>query len=147
MIDPDRWVLLEPAGLEEAIAFIDQSKYKQAEEIYKNVLFIDSTNSVAKKMLRHVNYSSANPGKKDFFKRYLGTYKVNENRIYNVIDENGDFYLTSRRIKYRMYPVSEHEFVVTEFNADYYFEFDENKNVAALVLENRQFRMQANKIE
>ena len=146
LIDPHKWVLFEPAGLEDAASMINQGKFEKAEALYKNVLFIDPENSIAERMLKHTSFAMANPNDESF-KKFLGTYKVNENRIYNIIEEDGNYYLTSRRIKYRIYPVSDYQFVVTEFNADYYFTFDQDSNVAALVLENPRFRMQANKVE
>ena len=145
-INPDKWVLLEPDGLEEAMAYVDQGKYEQAEGLFKQFFFIETGNPVTKRLQKHITYAVGHPQATNGLDRFLGTYKLSENRIYDVVKEGQHYYVITRRSKYRIYPISDKQFVVREFNATYTFQFDDKNNVSALVLKNDNMRIHAEKI-
>jgi histidinol phosphatase-like PHP family hydrolase len=73
-------------------------------------------------MLNH----KTNPA--DLFDQYLGKYKLNSNREMWLIKENGEIFLSSTRGKYKIYPVSDTQFIVREYEMEYSVGIDANGN-------------------
>lgn len=146
-INGERWVLLEPAGLQEAMVFMDQGNYHQAEALFREFDFIKTSNPLTERMQKHIIYRANHPQADNHLDRFLGTYRLSENRIFKVVKENEHYHIISRRSKYRIYPISEHQFVVREFSAIYTFLMDDQKNVTDLKIENDRVRIVAAKIK
>ncbi len=129
-IDPEKWVLFDPYGLDEAGELLDQHQYVQAKQMYEKVLFVNEHDKTALRMLKHINYMMLNhkTNPADLFDQYLGKYKLNSNREMWLIKENGEIFLSSTRGKYKIYPVSDTQFIVREYEMEYSVGIDAKGN-------------------
>lgn len=126
VFDPDKWVLYEPKDLQAGIKLINKREYKEATELFMNKLFIEPENKTALNMSAIANYAMRNPEKIDgnFFDPYLVNYITKNKRKYSFSREENNFYMTSSRGKFQIYPISDTTFIFTDFDAKVYFGTD-----------------------
>ena len=134
-IDPEHWVLFDLADFNAAESYLKQGDYSKARLHYNRVLKIDPTNTVALKMVKHLDYALKNIDKlnSNFFDQYIGRYELTPNYIQTVSkEEQGFFIKQSRRTKHQIYPISDNEFVLSNYDVSYIFIKDEDGTVKEL---------------
>ncbi len=134
-IDPDRWVLLEPYGKAEAMELTEKGNHREARELFEKVLFVDPGNEILKNLVRHLDYALANPDRleSDFFDVYLGKYESERGTILEVYRDEGNLTLRfGAYMNFRLYPVSDNEFTITDAERVYTFRRDGDGNVTEL---------------
>lgn len=125
--DPEKWGLYEPVGLHKAVVLVEQQKFDQAKELFSKILFISPENTIVKKMDAYLEYALKNGEKVSgtFFNSDLISYKSKTNRIYSFSYKDDNFYMSTSRGKYKMYPVSDNEFVFKDFDGRVTFSFNQ----------------------
>lgn len=134
IINPERWVLFKATGINEAQTLVQKGEYGKAEQLYKKAIFIDPSDNASKKMLKHIKYAMGTTSEKieKVYQAYVGRYRLNANRDYRITREGNSFFVERRRVKYRMFPLSDTKFMVAEFDADYEIQHDEQGNIKSL---------------
>lgn len=134
-IDPEHWVLFDLADFNTAESYLKQGDYNKARFHYDRVIKIDPTNKVALKMAKHLDYALKNSDKlnSNFFDQYIGRYELTPNYIQIVTKEDqGLFIKESRRTKHQVYPISDNEFILSNFDVSYIFIKDAEGKVKEL---------------
>jgi len=123
-IDPEHWGLFDLSDFTEAESYLNQGDYSKARFHYDRVLQIDPSNKIASKMVKHLDYALKNVEKlnSDFFDQYIGRYELTTNYIQTVTkEEQGFFIKESRRSRHRVYPISDNEFILSNYDVSYIF--------------------------
>lgn len=123
-IDPEHWGLFDLADISSGESYLNQGNYSKAKFHYERALKIDPSNNIAQKMVKHLDYAMKNAKKlnSDFFNQYIGRYELTPNYIQIVTKEDrGIFIKESRRTKHRVYPISDNEFILSNYDITYTF--------------------------
>jgi aminopeptidase N len=147
-IDPKNWVLFNPAGIKEAAAAIKNGNLKEARSFYNKVRIVDPQNKAALKMLKYLDYASINSNKitSDFFDKFVGKYK-DSRRTVEILQEANKLFLSSRGIKYQLFPISNSEFTILDFNVTYSLVLDPNGIAKELVTKMGEASRKAIRVE
>ncbi|MFQ5583896.1 MAG: M1 family aminopeptidase [Calditrichia bacterium] len=135
-IDPHRRGLFSYEALETGKYYLDKDKYEKSRKAFENMLKIDPENIFALQMMKHISYAEKNREKlhSGFFEIYTGKYQVSPDYIQTVTMEDGKIFISrGRRSKLRIYPVSDNEFILPQFDLYYVFNKDSNGLVKELV--------------
>jgi hypothetical protein len=127
IIDPEKWVLLKPWGMEEAKHMLAGKNYTRAKKYLNNCLLVDSSLIAVKNALQHINYITRTDEKNiaEHFLKLTGRYKLSFGWEYVVTKEDSGFFIESSRAKYQVFPVSDNTYIT--FDADLKFIFKLNK--------------------
>ncbi len=134
-IDPKNWILFNPAGLKEAGDAIKNGDLKKAKALYKKVLIVDPQNKNAKKMIKHLDYASGNSDKINsaFFDKFIGKY-TDSRRSREIVKEGSIMYLFSRGSKFRLFPISDSEFTIMDFDVTFSLVINHDGTAKELVI-------------
>jgi aminopeptidase N len=151
-IDPQHWILFNLSDLISGEFYTNKGDYPKARASYKKVLQFDPSNNIALKMIKHLDYAEKNVKKinSDFFNPYLGKYQITPNYIQTVTKEQEGFYIQeSRRGKHRIYPLSDNEFILSNFDVSYIFLKSEDGRAEELLTKSPGLKInrQAKRIE
>ena len=101
-------------------------------------------------MIEHLQYAVKNEArlKSDFFSPYTGRYQITPNYIQTITKEgSGIFVETSRRGKYRIYPVSDTKFTFMNYDMVLTFVKNEDGTIEELITESQVNNRRAKKID
>jgi hypothetical protein len=135
-IDPDRWVLLDPAGKAAAEKYTKEGNYREARALFDKVLLITPEDSVVMNIMRHLDYAEKNPEKlqSDFFNPYLGKYQSERGTTITIVEKDNHLRLEMGiHTGFTMYPVSDTEFTILEAKRIYRFVREDDGTVTEFV--------------
>lgn len=135
-IDPRRRILFNWEALESGKYYTTNGNYEKARTSFEIMLRINPENNFALNMMKHINYAEKNPDKlhSGFFEIYTGKYQVSADYFLTVTMEDGKLFIRrGRRNKLRIYPVSDNEFILPQFDLYYVFNRGGNGLVKELV--------------
>lgn len=135
-IDPNNWVLMNPAGLKEAKTAVNNGEYEKALDLLKQLIAVYAENPLINNMFRHIKFQKRTSQKQisGIFDSYTGRYRLNANRDYLIsIGDSGQYFLESRRVRNRIFPISETEFITLESNKIYQIEMHDEKNKVMII--------------
>ncbi|MBN1300475.1 MAG: M1 family metallopeptidase [Melioribacteraceae bacterium] len=136
-IDPEHWILFEPAALETAIHQINNRNYIGARESVKLITIACGDSIAEKNLLRHINFLEITREEvvKNNIKKVVGDYLLFGNYKFTVSENDDGLFMSGVGNRHtRIFPISDSEFVTTNSEQTVEFIIDASGRVTELQL-------------
>jgi aminopeptidase N len=144
VIDPDKWILFEPAAFDSAIKYIEMKNYRKAREAINLVFLTNRKITSAENMLKHIDFIENRPLNNELLKIYEGKYQMFGNYPVSIIqDDDALYYTGGMKGMTKLYPISSTQFATSDSDRILKFILDGEGNVSGFTVG----RMRAKKIE